>query len=135
MSLKNKIGDWLFDKLFIGREARMLEPLEPVIKTYVRRTNLKPLNITGKQIHLHNPTLERLEYLRASAVQICERIEAMGNEACELMGFDPESDDCCAEIAKDIVFNCDTPSDCIEHIADIMRMRDNARKVAEDQER
>lgn len=133
MSLKNKIGDWLFDMLLIGREARKFEPLEPVIQSYVRRTNLTPLNITGRQIRLHNPTLERLEYLRLASIQISERIEAMANEACELMGFDPESDDCCAEIAKDIVFNCDTPSDCIEHITDIARMRDAARRLPSDQ--
>jgi hypothetical protein len=112
---------WLRSQIFIPKPPPEPEPI-------VRRTRFRKLRITHRDVALYPETVQRLEQLRGQAIALQERVEAMANEACELCGFDPESGDCVAEIAKDIVFGCDTVDGTIDHLADVMRLREAARR-------
>jgi hypothetical protein len=112
---------WLRSQIFIPQPPPEPEPV-------VRRTKFRKLRITHRDVVLYPETVQRLEQLRGQAIALQERVEAMANEACELCGFDAESQDCVAEIAKDIVFGCDTVDGTIDHLADVMRLREAARR-------
>ena len=112
---------WLRSQIFLPQPQPEFEPI-------VRRTKFRKLQISASDVTLYPETIDRLEQIRGQAIALQERVEAMASEACELCGFDPESEDCVAEIAKDIVFGCDTVDGTIDHLADVMRLREAARR-------
>jgi hypothetical protein len=127
--LAQGIADWLFDQIFIRRASVVPAP-RTEREVRVRRTDYEPIVITADCIKVNPATIERLEALRMQAVAINDRLMAMADEACALCGFDPESDDCPGEIAKDIVYSMFSVDEVVDHIADIMRMRAAAAKEA-----
>ena len=112
---------WLRSQIFIPKPPPEPEPI-------VRRTRFRKLRITHRDVALYPETVQRLEQLRGQAIALQERVEAMANEVCELMGFDPNSNDCLPEIAKDIVFNRDDVGKTIDHLTSLMRLREAARR-------
>ena len=112
---------WLRSQIFLPQPQ-----LEP--KVTIRKTDFRRLRISPEQVVLYPETVERLNQLRGQAIAMTERVEAMADEACELMGFDPTSTDCLPEIAKDVVFSFESVDVTINHLADVMRLRESARR-------
>ena len=112
---------WLRRQVFLPQPQA-----EP--KVTIRKTDFRRLRISHTQVVLYPETVERLNQLRGQAIALQERVEAMADEACELMGFDPTSEDCISEIAKDVVFGCESVDVTIDHLVDVMRLRESARR-------
>ena len=127
--LMQTVADWLFDQIFIRRASVVAAP-RPDREVLVRRTDYEPIVITADCIKVNPATLERLNHLRDQSYIMQDQLMAMSDEACELMGFDSASEDCPAEIAKDLVVCGHSVDEVIDHIAEIMRMRAAAAKEA-----
>lgn len=93
---------------------------------------LRPLHIGSRRTKVHMETIDRLFQLRALGRYHHEQMEAAADEACRLMGFNPDDDNLFCEIAKDVVWNALSPAEAMDQIADIQRHDQEAREADAD---
>lgn len=78
------------------------------------------------ELRFHFETVERLESLRMLGHYHREQLEAIGDECCALMGFDPERESVEADICREIADSGLSVSDCFEKLCEIHRNKEEA---------
>jgi hypothetical protein len=91
------------------------EPEQPA--KYLRRTYISPIRFEEKCIRVNTTAVQRLDHIRMRAAMLRDELDALADEACELLDIDPGSCSVAADFARDIVDSGADIGHTIEQVA------------------